>query len=990
MKKNLILLIAILLFASSYAAKEVAVLIPKVTTMLEKFAAKEVRRYVYLRTGLMAEIINSDVIPDGYKNYIILGRKDRALFSSLQATKDIKSSFEKLNKEEYLIKTISTSTIKQHIIIGGDETGVLYGVYKFIESLGVRYYLDGDVIPDAKFDMSTLNVNETGKPLFNLRGIQPFHDFPEGPDWWNVDDYKAIIAQLPKLRMNFIGLHTYPEGAVGPEPTVWIGEKENVGKKGFVNFSYPSTYNNSLRNAWGYGPKTTGSYDFGADKLFETDIFGADVQRNMLPLPKIQEEYNNVFNNTAVMLNNAFNFAHSLGVKTCVGTETPLIFPALLKEKLKNEGKDINDNKVKKDIYKGIFNRVKEAYPVDYYWLWTPEDWTWSSVADTTVTKTKEDIQIAYDALKESKVPFNLATCGWVLGPPKDRAEFDRILPKDIPFSCINRNLGHDPVEPQFEKIMGRDKWAIPWMEEDPLLTQVQLWAGRMRMDAVDALKYKCTGLMGIHWRTRILGPNVSALAYAAWDQNNFKAIKDTSTFGIEVLGGNIEENPATILNKNAEEQYLYKTFRGGMEGYNFMLPNGKYKVTIKMVECYYDKPDSRVFNIFMQGKKVIENLDITARAGRYNALDCPVNDVEVTDGKLMIRFGVVKDIPNISAIVIEGNNYIKKINCGGDAYMGYISDVNASNNSRYLAVDDFYLDWAEHNFGKEASHEIAKIFTDLDGKFPCPTYWVSGPGTIKVNRRDVKDELVKYKFVDEFNSLRNKIKGTGNLDRFDYWLNTFKYYREMLIVGCAAGALENVMDEIKKEDQLNKKKEIAQSKALPLQKELVDKYGNLMKYLLSSVTNMSELGTIMNIENLSLSPTYNLISKHDSLLRSLGCESLSIPSKDYKGELKIIVPSNRTSLSIGEDLNLKIIILGEHNDAKTFLFWKTLGSKGDYKKISLSHVSRGVYNVVIPAKEIANNDFEYYISTESKGKVVKYPATSPEINRTVVLMEKN
>ncbi len=524
MKKNLILLIAILLFASSYAAKEVAVLIPKVTTMLEKFAAKEVRRYVYLRTGLMAEIINSDVIPDGYKNYIILGRKDRALFSSLQATKDIKSSFEKLNKEEYLIKTISTSTIKQHIIIGGDETGVLYGVYKFIESLGVRYYLDGDVIPDAKFDMSTLNVNETGKPLFNLRGIQPFHDFPEGPDWWNVDDYKAIIAQLPKLRMNFIGLHTYPEGAVGPEPTVWIGEKENVGKKGFVNFSYPSTYNNSLRNAWGYGPKTTGSYDFGADKLFETDIFGADVQRNMLPLPKIQEEYNNVFNNTAVMLNNAFNFAHSLGVKTCVGTETPLIFPALLKEKLKNEGKDINDNKVKKDIYKGIFNRVKEAYPVDYYWLWTPEDWTWSSVADTTVTKTKEDIQIAYDALKESKVPFNLATCGWVLGPPKDRAEFDRILPKDIPFSCINRNLGHDPVEPQFEKIMGRDKWAIPWMEEDPLLTQVQLWAGRMRMDAVDALKYKCTGLMGIHWRTRILGPNVSALAYAAWDQNNFKA----------------------------------------------------------------------------------------------------------------------------------------------------------------------------------------------------------------------------------------------------------------------------------------------------------------------------------------------------------------------------------------------------------------------------------------------------------------------------------
>ena len=40
-----------------------------------------------------------------------------------------------------------------------------------------------------------------------------------------------------------------------------------------------------------------------------------------------------------------------------------------------------------------------------------------------------------------------------------------------------------------------------------------------MRRDAADALRYGCDGLMGIHWRTRALGPNVSALAQAAWDQ---------------------------------------------------------------------------------------------------------------------------------------------------------------------------------------------------------------------------------------------------------------------------------------------------------------------------------------------------------------------------------------------------------------------------------------------------------------------------------------
>ena len=79
--------------------------------------------------------------------------------------------------------------------------------------------------------------------------------------------------------------------------------------------------------------------------------------------------------------------------------------------------------------------------------------------------------------------------------------------------SCINRKVGHAPVEPGFAAVKGRPKWAIPWLEDDPALTSPQLWVGRMRRDAADARRYGCTGLMGIHWRTRVLGPNVPALA---------------------------------------------------------------------------------------------------------------------------------------------------------------------------------------------------------------------------------------------------------------------------------------------------------------------------------------------------------------------------------------------------------------------------------------------------------------------------------------------
>ena len=54
-------------------------------------------------------------------------------------------------------------------------------------------------------------------------------------------------------------------------------------------------------------------------------------------------------------------------------------------------------------------------------------------------------------------------------------------------------------------------------MEDDPDMISAQLWVGRLRKDALDAYRYGCDGLFGIHWRTRILGPNVSALAKAAW-----------------------------------------------------------------------------------------------------------------------------------------------------------------------------------------------------------------------------------------------------------------------------------------------------------------------------------------------------------------------------------------------------------------------------------------------------------------------------------------
>lgn len=109
--------------------------------------------------------------------------------------------------QQYLLQTREAAGGRTVWIVGGDDVGTLYGAYRFAEALGARFYLHGDTLPDRRLSFPLPAVNEIGRPFFAVRGIQPFHDFPEGPDWWSRDDYLAIVSQLPKLQMNFIGLH---------------------------------------------------------------------------------------------------------------------------------------------------------------------------------------------------------------------------------------------------------------------------------------------------------------------------------------------------------------------------------------------------------------------------------------------------------------------------------------------------------------------------------------------------------------------------------------------------------------------------------------------------------------------------------------------------------------------------------------------------------------------------------------------------------------
>lgn len=961
------------------SSTEVVIVSPSGASFMEELAASEIRRYLYQRTGVLAPIVSYSP-RQADASAIVVARKDRPLAAGKGET---------LLAQQYLLQTTDHGAYKHIWIIGGDGAGTLYGAYRFAEHLGVRFYLHGDLIPDERIEPQLPDLNETGKPLFETRGIQPFHDFPEGPDWWNEEEYKAILSQLPKLRMNFFGLHTYPENRPNAEPTVWIGLERDFTSDGNVWQSYPSSYQNTLRGNWGYTAKKTSDYTFGADLLFEFDAFGPDVMGTSLPSPTTPEASNNVFNRTGRMLREAFCHARRLGVKTCVGTETPLIVPEWLKERLRSLGKDPTNPSVIRELYEGMFRRIMAAYPIDYYWFWTPEGWIWQGVGEEEVAATKMDMQAAIQAAENVDAPFTLATCGWVLGPESDRALFDRILPKTMPMSCINREVGKAPVQPAFAKIKGRPLWAIPWLEDDPALLNAQLWVGRMRADAVDAFRYGCSGLLGIHWRTRILAPNVSALAAAAWEQGDWgQGVYEEEKEKVEgpVDGQHIAWPEREMDGR--DDDVLYQTGRENINAWRIAVPEGNYTVTLK----FRSESKNRLFSVGIEGKPALPKLDLhQAAGGADKAVDYSFSNVTVWDGWLDIEFSPMVGTPCLAALSVVSTTFARHINCGGPAYGEFQADWPSSPvKPRHLASGDFYLDWSRHMFGEKVAPQIASIFESIDGKFPCPSDWMNGPGGLGPDTRPWKEVEKEYKFLKKLERLQSDVKGRGNRERFDYWLRQFSFMHALARTRCLWGEMNKIIENrVKPETDAKKKKALVQRKVLPMANRTIESFSEAYQILLPSVGNTGELGTICNLEQ---HVKDLLIARTAKQLSELAGEEIPLGdtlSQVYEGPARLIVPTVRTNITRGEPFHLKAIILDRFAPREAALYWRGMG-KGDFQRIPLSLMRRGVYQGAFPPEATTYSHIEYYIKAiSSAGKDLMFPAAAPILNQTVVVMPK-
>jgi len=483
----------------------------------ELLAAKEVRRYIYLRTDQLLPVQGVTSLPGG--DVILVADDDDPLVDSVTSINAPANGF--------FIKTVGNT-----LVIAGDNSDcTLYGAYRYAEHLGCAFDLVIDAIPDVKIPLDITGFNEAAAPRFTTRGIHPFHNMMSGPDNWHTSDYMVHMHQLAKMGMNFILLHQYGDGnddtdtqADGPEPMVWIGLEGDSNPDGTVNWASPAFNGHTHRvkdtslgplRIWGYDTWDTDQFGAGSADVFESNGWGNDMMGPVIPAsddltvgwPAVHNRYGQTFNK-------AFTFGRNLGVKTAIGTEFTLTkkLHQISDELAARISNDTSDTTIK-SIYRGIFKRIKNAHPLDYYLLWMDEN---DVITQNDATA---EAALAMQALSEvAGTEFEIGFAGW------DVPSFFHSTYPSAFYSgyccdgyCEGFGFGAPKQNP------------ITWIEEDWGVIQPQMSNYRVITHAQFAYSNNCSGYHGQIWRSRQASKEMHGMQRAQWAYGTPGSTIDTS-----------------------------------------------------------------------------------------------------------------------------------------------------------------------------------------------------------------------------------------------------------------------------------------------------------------------------------------------------------------------------------------------------------------------------------------------------------------------------
>lgn len=401
-------------------------------------------------------------------------------------------------------------------ITAANGQALLYAVFGFLEKQGALFGIDGEYYPidlPGGLRLPPPGPPWTAEPRFAVRGLLPWPDFLNCITVYNEEDFRAYFEAMLRMRFNMFGMHVY----TGPEQ--WA---ESYLSFDFAGAGHLAFLDTSATQRWGYLPMRTSRFTMGGSQFYDRETFGSDASR-------LAADPWETADRTRRLLRGAFEHAAKLGIRTGIGFEPYQIPdeiwralpPEVRPEKMPSRDQagarfDI-ESVTARDLLERRLANLLESYPgVDYVWLWEDEQMNWES------RKTGQPLSVtpfveAHDFLRRHAPKKKLVLSGWG-GVARHFADFHRRLPGDIIFACLSDSLGWDPIHEVFGSLEGRERWPIPWIEDDPAMWLPQFHVNRFQRDLDLAARYGCQGVLGIHWRHRIIDATAMYQARFSWD----------------------------------------------------------------------------------------------------------------------------------------------------------------------------------------------------------------------------------------------------------------------------------------------------------------------------------------------------------------------------------------------------------------------------------------------------------------------------------------
>ncbi|MGC9200173.1 MAG: hypothetical protein ACP5E5_14780 [Acidobacteriaceae bacterium] len=407
------------------------------------------------------------------------------------------------NDQEYEIAASPYGAVLQ----AASEQALLYAVFDFLERQGMIFGIDGATTPMDPMPLMLPAAARpwSSSPRFEVRGLLPWPDFLNCISVYNEEDFQAYFANMLRMRLNMFGMHVCTQNNPLTAESYLSFEFAGIGQRAALE--------DTTMTSWGYLPQRTSTYKMGSAQFYDGEIFGSDATR--LAAGNWDKAAR-----TTKMLGRALQYAGDLGIQTGIGFK-PYHNPAEIVKALPPEALSCPGGFIESKTAQRLLERrlgdLFDRYPmVDYVWLWEDENANWESRKRNIPLSITPYTQ-AHEFLRRHAPTKRLVLAGWS-GVTRNFESLHQRLPGDIVFSALSDSLGWDPVHEVFGELEGRERWPIPWLEDDPSMWLPQLRASRFETDMKRAEDLGCQGMLGIHWRSRIVDPTATYFARANWD----------------------------------------------------------------------------------------------------------------------------------------------------------------------------------------------------------------------------------------------------------------------------------------------------------------------------------------------------------------------------------------------------------------------------------------------------------------------------------------